>query len=50
MDNEDLYQEALDAIDTLAADKSVSRYATDENLKGLIDHIVAKIQALGIPG
>ena len=46
MSNEDLYKEALDAINELFADRSVSTEKAEENLKSLRDEIEILIDSL----
>ena len=48
MDNNELYEEALEAITTLYSDKSVSKQDCAENMKELIGEIQGMIDALGI--
>ena len=47
MSNEELYKEALEAINKLFSDRSVSQEKAVENLEGLRDEIDILLDALG---
>lgn len=48
MTNKELYEAALDAINELFNDCSVSKKMAKENLEGLLDEIEVMIESLGL--
>ena len=46
--NQELYHKAMNAIDELWADRSVSKEDTKINLQAIIEEIEMKIESLGL--